>query len=74
MLRAPGSLFQQMPDGHFSNLYTMRVVNKTSREMPVELRLENLPAAWQVMGRAARRAAAKALGKFRADRTGSRPR
>ena len=50
VLRAPGSLFQQMPDGRFSNLYTVRVVNKTSRELPVELRLEN-PAGWlQVMG------------------------
>src|SRR6185312_3976485 len=39
LLRAPGSLFQQMPDGHFSNLYTIRLVNKTSRELPVELRL-----------------------------------
>lgn len=40
-LRAPGALFQQMPDGHFSNLYTIRIVNKTAREMPVELKLEN---------------------------------
>ena len=50
LLRAPGSLFQQMPDGHFSNLYTVRVVNKTSREMPVELRLENPAGTLQVMG------------------------
>ena len=53
VLRAPGSLFQQMPDGHFSNLYTVRVVNKTSREMPVELRLENPAGSLQVMGRVA---------------------
>ena len=44
LLRRPGALFQQMPDGHFSNLYTVRVVNKTSREIPIELKLEN-PAA-----------------------------
>jgi len=50
ILRAPGSLFQQMPDGHFSNLYTVRVVNKTSRELPVELRLENLHGTLNVMG------------------------
>ena len=50
LLRAPGSLFQQMPDGHFSNLYTVRVVNKTSRELPVELRLENPAGSLQVMG------------------------
>jgi cytochrome c oxidase accessory protein FixG len=50
VLRAPGSLFQQMPDGHFSNLYTVRVVNKTSRELPIELRLESPPGALTVMG------------------------
>jgi cytochrome c oxidase accessory protein FixG len=50
LLRAPGALFQQMPDGHFSNLYTVKVVNKTSREMPVELRLENARGNLQVMG------------------------
>ena len=50
VLRAPGSLFQQMPYGHFSNLYTVRVVNKTSREMPVELRLENPAGSLSVMG------------------------
>jgi cytochrome c oxidase accessory protein FixG len=50
VLRAPGSLFQQMPDGHFSNLYTVRLINKTSREMPVELRLENPAGSLTVMG------------------------
>jgi cytochrome c oxidase accessory protein FixG len=50
VLRAPGSLFQQMPDGRFSNLYTVRLVNKTSREMPVELRLANPAGSLQVMG------------------------
>jgi hypothetical protein len=50
LLRAPGSLFQEMPDGHFSNLYTVRIVNKTSRDMPVELRLENPRGDLRVMG------------------------
>ena len=50
VLRAPGSMFQKMEDGRFNNLYTIRVVNKTSRELPVELRLENLPGQIQVMG------------------------
>jgi cytochrome c oxidase accessory protein FixG len=50
LLRAPGSLFQQMPDGHFSNLYTLRIINKTSRELPVELRLEKPAGSLQIMG------------------------
>ena len=50
LLRAPGSLFQKMPDGHYSNLYTIRVVNKTARDLLVELHLENLPGHVLVMG------------------------
>ena len=50
LLRAPGSLFQQMPDGHYSNLYTLRLVNKTSRELPVELRLESPAGSITIMG------------------------
>jgi cytochrome c oxidase accessory protein FixG len=51
LLRAQGALFQKMPDGHFSNLYTVRVVNKTSREIPIQLKLENVPGGLQVMGK-----------------------
>jgi len=50
LLRAQGALFQKMPDGRYSNLYTVRVVNKTSREVPIELKLENPPGSLQVMG------------------------
>lgn len=50
LLRAPGGLFQLMPDGRYSNLYTVKVVNKTSREMSVALRLENIRGDLQVMG------------------------
>jgi cytochrome c oxidase accessory protein FixG len=61
VLRAPGSLFQQMPDGRFSNLYTIRVVNKTSRETPVELRLENPRGDLRVMGQGSLVVAAQKL-------------
>lgn len=50
ILRAPGSLFQQMPDGQFSNLYTVRVANKTAQDMPIEFRLESPSGHLQVMG------------------------
>ena len=50
LLRAPGSMFQQMPDGHLSNLYTVRIINKTSREMTLVLRLESPAGSLQVMG------------------------
>lgn len=51
LLRAPGAMYQTMPDGHLSNLYTVRVVNKTSRDLPIELRIENQTGDLQVMGR-----------------------
>jgi len=50
LLRAPGAMFQKMPDGHFSNLYTLRITNKTACEMPVELRLETPAGSLQIMG------------------------
>jgi cytochrome c oxidase accessory protein FixG len=49
-LRAPGSLFQTTAEGKFENLYTVKVVNKTMRDIPVELRLENIKGAVKVMG------------------------
>ena len=50
MLRAPGAMFQQMPDGHFSNLYTIKLVNKTARELPIQLKLEDPTGDLFVMG------------------------
>jgi cytochrome c oxidase accessory protein FixG len=49
-LRAPGALFQQAGNNHFSNLYTVTVVNKTSREVPIQLKLENIEGDLQIMG------------------------
>jgi cytochrome c oxidase accessory protein FixG len=39
LLRAQGGLFQQMPNGRISNLYTLKLTNKTQREMLVALRV-----------------------------------
>jgi len=52
LLRAPGALFQQTADGRFSNLYTVKVVNKTSHEVPIQLKLENSNGELQIMGEA----------------------
>ena len=41
LLRAPGALFQKNAEGNFSNLYLLKLVNKTSRDVSVELRLLN---------------------------------
>ena len=50
LLRAPGALYQQMPNGKVSNLYVVKLVNKTHRDIPVQLRLENIQGTLRVMG------------------------
>jgi cytochrome c oxidase accessory protein FixG len=49
-LRAPGSMFMLTTDGQIENVYTLKLVNKTMRALPVELELENPPGTLQVMG------------------------
>ena len=50
LLRAPGALFQQLPNGNLVNLYTLQLVNKTSQPMPVQLQLEDVPGKLSIMG------------------------
>jgi cytochrome c oxidase accessory protein FixG len=49
LLRAPGALFQQTATGEIANLYTLKVINKTSRDIPLELRLENVNGSIKLM-------------------------
>ena len=51
LLRAPGSLFMQTTDGKIENLYTLHLVNKTMRELPVQLKLEDSDGQLEVMGK-----------------------
>jgi len=39
ILRIPGVLYQELPDGGLRNLYNIKVVNKTFRFKPIELQL-----------------------------------
>jgi cytochrome c oxidase accessory protein FixG len=50
LLRAPGGLFEQLPNGNLVNLYTLQLVNKTSRPVPVQLKLEGVPGKLSIMG------------------------
>lgn len=50
LLRAPGALFQPAAGGKISNLYILKVVNKASRNVPLDLRLENMPGDLKIMG------------------------
>lgn len=40
VLRTPGTLYQQLDNGNYSNLYSVQFVNKTANKMPVTLVVE----------------------------------
>jgi cytochrome c oxidase accessory protein FixG len=50
LLRAPGALYTQLGDGRIENLYTLKVMNKTAREIPLEFKLENARGEVNLMG------------------------
>ena len=50
LLRAPGALFQTTADGDIENIYTLKLINKTSRDIPVQLKIENIAGKLTVMG------------------------
>jgi cytochrome c oxidase accessory protein FixG len=50
LLRAPGALFEQTPEGRISNLYLLKLTNKTHKEKPVDLKLENIEGSLTVLG------------------------
>jgi len=49
-LRAPGALFQETVAGDISNLYILKLVNKTSRDIAVRLELRNSAGVVRLMG------------------------
>jgi cytochrome c oxidase accessory protein FixG len=50
ILRTPGMLFQEQPGEKISNLYDISLLNKTFKEVPVELRLENITGEIKLIG------------------------
>jgi cytochrome c oxidase accessory protein FixG len=52
VLRTPGILFQEQPDGRISNLYNYKVVNKTSRDMSLRFELIGAEGDIELVGKA----------------------
>lgn len=50
LLRTPGMLFQELPDGRISNLYNYQLINKTSEVFPVKLVVEDITAEVEWVG------------------------
>ncbi|MBL7902777.1 MAG: cytochrome c oxidase accessory protein CcoG [Bacteroidia bacterium] len=51
VLRAKGMLYQEQGVDSISNLYTIKLVNKTRDSLPVELRVENYNAVIRIVGK-----------------------
>jgi len=51
VMRTPGMLFQEQPENRISNLYNIKLINKTREELPVTLKLENVNGRIQMVGR-----------------------
>lgn len=42
LMRTPGMIFTTLPDGRIGNLYTLKLANKTHKDIPFTLKLENI--------------------------------
>ncbi len=51
ILRAKGMLYQEQPNNQISNLFTIKLVNKTRDSLPVTLKVENFDAKIQIVGK-----------------------
>lgn len=52
VLRTPGMFYQEQPGGRFSNVYDLKILNKTFGEVDVDVRLLHPAGEVQVMGEA----------------------
>lgn len=50
LLRTPGILYQTQDDGRLSNLYNVKVINKTNDRFPVEFKVLNRDAEIKLVG------------------------
>jgi polyferredoxin len=50
VLRAQGQLYQEQPNNKISNLYTIQLLNKTHKDIPVQLQLEGINGDIKIIG------------------------
>jgi cytochrome c oxidase accessory protein FixG len=51
ILRTPGMLFQELPNQKVSNLYNIKVVNKTFKNLPIEIKIVEPQGSIQWIGK-----------------------
>ncbi|HPH84473.1 MAG TPA: FixG Ig-like domain-containing protein [Ferruginibacter sp.] len=49
LMRTAGMTYTSLPDGRISNLYNLKLANKTHLDIPVTLKLENVPGEIQMI-------------------------
>jgi cytochrome c oxidase accessory protein FixG len=54
VMRTPGLLYQEMGKDSISNLYNIKIANKSIKNMQVNIRLEGIPGRVQVIGSSGR--------------------
>jgi cytochrome c oxidase accessory protein FixG len=50
LMRTSGMTYTTLPDGRFSNLYNLKLVNKTHQDISFSLKLENVPGEIVLVG------------------------
>ena len=50
LMRTAGMTYTSLPDGRISNLYNLKLANKTHKDIPYTLKLENIPGEIAVIG------------------------
>ena len=50
ILRTPGIMFQEQPDNKISNLYDLKIINKTFETLPAKLELQNIEGEIKIIG------------------------
>ena len=50
LMRTAGMTYTSLPDGRISNLYNLKLANKTHKDIPFSLKLENLQGEIQLVG------------------------
>ena len=49
--RTGGQLYQELPDNKISNLYNAKIINKTNKDIPVEMKLEGINGEVKFIGK-----------------------
>ncbi|MBL1212603.1 MAG: cytochrome c oxidase accessory protein CcoG [Ignavibacteriae bacterium] len=50
ILRTPGIIFQEQPNNKISNLYDLKIINKTFETLPAKLELQNIEGEIKIIG------------------------